>query len=207
MRRFWKWAGLALAGVAVLGLASFGYLYLASEQVIAQRYPLQPSHLHASTDPRIIASGAHLREALWLRRLPPAQSAGDLYSRFRHVVAESDATGSGVLGCRFRPHHSQGLAAGRHQRGRSMPSDSFQYMTDADVTAIVSYIRSLKPAGADIPEPSYDLTMRWQVLRGTKKMVQCLVSAAEARARSRIALLAGAPAGDVGLRRMPRHLA
>jgi cytochrome c553 len=48
----------------------------------------------------------------------------------------------------------------------AMPADAFQYMPDGDVAAIVSYIRSLKPAGADIPSPSFGLLLRVGVLAG-----------------------------------------
>jgi cytochrome c553 len=53
-----------------------------------------------------------------------------------------------------------------------MPSDAFHYMADADMADIVTYIRSLKPAGEDIPFPSYDLKSRLGLLLGDFHMDQ-----------------------------------
>ncbi len=51
-----------------------------------------------------------------------------------------------------------------------MPADAFQFVTDADLGDMVSYIRSLPPAGADIAPPSYDLKARYKLLYGGGKV-------------------------------------
>jgi mono/diheme cytochrome c family protein len=50
-----------------------------------------------------------------------------------------------------------------------MPSDSFQFMPDADLADIIAYIRSRPHAGTDVPEPSYGLRARYDLLFGGGK--------------------------------------
>ena len=52
--------GVGLGGILLLALAAIAYVYLASERIIARIYPLPPSHIHASADPKVIALGEHL---------------------------------------------------------------------------------------------------------------------------------------------------
>jgi mono/diheme cytochrome c family protein len=171
MRRLWKWAGLVLAGIILVSLAALGYVYLASEQIVARRTSLPPSHIHASADPEVIARGAHLVRPYGCADCHRPNLQGTYIPDFgvwsrnltRLATAFSDAD--------FDRAIRRGLRPDGTSVNESMPSDSFQYMTDGDVTAIISYIRSLAPAGAEIPAPAYDLVARWQILQGTKKMV------------------------------------
>src|SRR4051794_28827747 len=60
MRGIWKWGAVAAVSVAVLAVVAVAYIYLASQQIIGRTYPLPSSHIHASTDPKVIAVGQHL---------------------------------------------------------------------------------------------------------------------------------------------------
>jgi mono/diheme cytochrome c family protein len=165
MRRFWKWAGIAVAGAAVLALAAVAYVYAASEQILDRRYPLPPSHLHASTDPKVIALGQHLvrpygcadchRPNLQGTFIPDFGMASRNLTRLAATFSDAD----------FDRAIRKGLRPDGTSVVETMPADSFQYMPDADAAAIVSYIRSLKPAGSDIP-PSFGLMTRIGLLAG-----------------------------------------
>jgi cytochrome c553 len=50
-----------------------------------------------------------------------------------------------------------------------MPSDAFQYMTDADVSDVIAYIRSRPHSGEPVPTPSYDWKARLILLSGMGK--------------------------------------
>jgi cytochrome c553 len=172
MRRFWKWAGIGVGAIALVSLVAISYVYIASEQIIAQRYPLPPSHIHASADPEVIALGAHLMRPYGCAdcHRPNLQGTyiADFGMRSRNLTRLAQTFSDADFDRAIR----KGLRPDGTSIAESMPSDSFQYMPDRDVMAIVSYIRSLKPAGPDVPAPSYDLKTRWDVLRGTKKVVQ-----------------------------------
>jgi cytochrome c553 len=171
MQRFWKWAGIGTGAVALLALFAVAYVFIASEQIIARRYPLPSSHIHASTDPSVIALGARLVRPYGCAdcHRPNLQGAyiADFGMRSRNLTRLAQTFSDADFDRAIR----KGLRPDGTSIAETMPSDSFQYMPDRDVTAVVSYIRSLKPAGPDIPAPSYDLKARWDVLHGTKKMV------------------------------------
>src|SRR5438105_6371074 len=167
--RFRKWIGLSLGVIAALGLAAVAYTYFASERIIDRRYPAAGSHIHASTDPKVIALGKLLVRPYGCADCHRPNLQGAYIRGFgmssrnltRLAGAFSDADFDRVIRRGLRP---DGTSV-----PESMPSDAFQYMPDSDVVAIVSYVRSLKPAGTDIPEPSYGLITRVGLLRGMYK--------------------------------------
>ncbi|HEX3945694.1 MAG TPA: c-type cytochrome [Rhizomicrobium sp.] len=166
MRRFWKWVGIALGGIALFALAAVAYVYVASEQIIGKRYPLAPSHVHASTNPTVIALGKHLvrpygcadchRPNLQGTFIPDFGVSSRNLTRLAATFSDAD----------FDRAIRKGLRPNGTSVAEAMPADAFQYMPDGEVTAIISYIRSLKPAGADIPSPSFGLLPRVGVLAG-----------------------------------------
>jgi cytochrome c553 len=171
MQRFWKWAGIGTGAVALVALFAVAYVYIASGQIIARRHPLPSSHIHASTDLQVVALGAHLVRPYGCAdcHRPNLQGAyiPDFDMRSRNLIRLAQTFSDADFDRAIR----KGVRPNGTSVAETMPSDSFQYMPDRDVTAVVSYIRSLKSAGPDIPEPDYDLKARWDILRGTKKMV------------------------------------
>jgi cytochrome c553 len=172
MRRYWRWGAIALGGLAALALGAFGYLYAASEQIISHRYPLPVSHVHASTDPKVIALGQHLVRPYGCADCHRPNLQGTYIADFGMWSRNLTRLAASFSDADFDRAIRKGLRPDGTSVAESMPSDSFQYMPDGDLTAIVSYIRSLKPAGADVSAPSYDLKTRWDVLQGRKKVVQ-----------------------------------
>jgi mono/diheme cytochrome c family protein len=172
MRWFWKWAGLALAGVAVLALAAVAYVYIASEQIIGRHYPLPSSHIHASTDPKVIALGQHLVRPYGCADCHRPNLQGTFIEDFGMSSRNLTRLATTFSDADFDRAIRRGLRPDGTSVAESMPSDAFQYMPDADVVAIISYIRSLKVAGENIPEPSYDLVRRLGLLKGDVKVGQ-----------------------------------
>ncbi len=170
MGRFWKWAGIGLGAAAAAALAATAYIYFASERIVAARHLLPPSDIRASSDPAVIAQGAGL---VWVYGCTDCHGdnlAGQYTEDFgmsSRNLTRLARTLSAVDLDRIIRH---GLRPNGTSVAEYMPSDSFRYMPDADVVAIVSYLRSLKPLGSDIPEPRYGLPARWEFLRGRKKM-------------------------------------
>src|SRR5689334_16869683 len=172
MHRFWKWAGIGLGAILVLASIGIGYLYVASERIIARTWPLPPSHVHASTVPGVIALGKHLIRPYGCPDCHRPNLQGTYIADFGMQSRNLTRLAAIFSDADFDRAIRKGLRPDGTSVAESMPSDSFQYMPDGDLTAIVSYIRSLKRAGADVSAPSYDLKTRWDVLQGTKKVVQ-----------------------------------
>ncbi|MBV9063829.1 MAG: c-type cytochrome, partial [Alphaproteobacteria bacterium] len=166
MRRFWKWAGLVLASVAVLALAAVAYVYAASEAIIAHQYPLPLSRVHASRDPKVIALGQHLVRPYGCADCHRPHLQGAFIPDFGVSSRNLTRLASTFSDADFDHAIREGLRPDGTSVAESMPSDAFQYMPDADAAAIVSYIRSLRAAGPDIPPPSYSFWQRVALLKG-----------------------------------------
>ena len=172
MRRFWKWAGIGTGAIAIVALAAVAFVYIASEQIIARRFLLPASHIHASADPKAIALGLHLVRPYGCADCHRPNLQGtyipDFGMRSRNLTQLAKTFSDADFDRAIR----KGLRPDGTSVAESMPSDSFQYMPDGDLTAILSYIRSLRPAGPDIPAPGYDLKMRVGIVLGMAKMVR-----------------------------------
>ena len=62
MRRLFKWVGILIGAIGVAVLALAGYVYLASNSVMARTYRVQAPTVAIPTDPASIARGKYLTE-------------------------------------------------------------------------------------------------------------------------------------------------
>ena len=130
MRRYWKWGAVALGGLAVLAIVAVGYVYVASERIIAHGYALPASHVHASADPKVIALGEHLVRPYGCADCHRPNLQGAYIADFgmssrnltRLAVTFSDVD--------FDRAIRKGLRPDGTSVAETMPSDSFQYMPD-----------------------------------------------------------------------------
>ena len=166
-----RWTGLLLGTAAGVGLIGLTYVYIASEQIIDRQYPLPYSHIRASTNAAAVERGSRLVFAYGCADCHGHKLQGvfiphfDMRSRNLTMLARSlsDADFDRIIRRGLRP---DGTAVAEF-----MPSDSYQYMTDNDLAAILGFIRSLPGAGESSPAPSFGLYDRYQFLTGTRKTV------------------------------------
>ena len=166
MAHILKWAGIGLCTILI---AAFACLYFLSERVIAKVYPLPASHIRASRGPEAIARGERLARAYGCADCHGHDLHGafipdfGMRSRNLTMLAKdfSDADFDRVIRHGLRP---DGTSV-----AETMPSDAFQYMTDADVSDVIAYIRSRPPSGEPVPTPSYDWKARLKFLLGEGK--------------------------------------
>lgn len=167
-----KGVAIAIGAVVALALAGTAYVYFASEQIIAHRYPVPPSRIHASRDPAVIALGKHLVRPYGCADCHRPNLQGAYIADFGMQSRNLTRLAAKFSDADFDRAIRKGLRPDGTSVAESMPSDAFQYMPDSDVAAIVSYIRSLTPTGPETPDPGYDLKVRWDVLQGRKKVSQ-----------------------------------
>jgi mono/diheme cytochrome c family protein len=163
-----KWA-VAVAGAAVLlGALAWTYVYVESEAIIQRRYPLPSSTVHAVATAKAITRGKHL--------IVVAGCGGchgsDLYGRL-HIKDGILPVWSTNL-----KHLTQTMPDDEFERAIrfgikpdatsmwAMPSYDYTYMSEDDVIAIVSYLRTLAPDGPIRPEPEFDVRARVALLEG-----------------------------------------
>ncbi len=161
-----RWWIAALAAPVVAAAAFAAWVYVKSEAVLHHRYPLPPAAMLARPGPAEAVRSAHLAAIYGCTDCHGDDLRGRPYPHpdpFRRVTSAN-------LTLKARTYSDGDLARviriGLTPRGESvefMPSSAFSRMSDQDVAAIIAYIRSLPPGGAD--DPAWDLgwKARWQL--------------------------------------------
>lgn len=153
MRTILKWIGIGLA--ALLGLAIVAALgvYVASEAALAQIYPRREINVAAATDPAALARGRYLAEHVSVCVDCHGENLGG------GIVVDDPALGRIVAPNLTMGQAGQGrelsdadlarvLRTGVKPDGRSalvMPSDDYQHLNDADLAALIAYVRGAAP--------------------------------------------------------------
>ncbi len=163
-----KWT-LAAAGTAVaLAFLVPGVIWLESEAVIERRYPLASTTVAAVHDARSIARGAHLVTIAGCADCHGRNLEGRLLGgtgtlpiwssnlrRMAHSMSDEE----------FERAIRYGITPAATSTW-AMPAFDYIYMSEADVVAVVSYLRTLAPAGAIRPEAAFDMRARFAIARG-----------------------------------------
>lgn len=161
MSRWLKRIGYVVGAIVVLVIVALGAVYTMSEFRFRRTYTIPAEQVSASTDTAVIARGEHIvtsiagcsdchGDGLRGRPIIDAPPMGRL-------VALNLTTGEGGIGKELTPESIE--RAVRHGVGRNgralriMPSVDFQYMTDDDLNAVVSYVLS-RPAVNNTLAPS-----------------------------------------------------
>jgi hypothetical protein len=152
-RRILRLAASLVAGllaVGVLGIGAFAFAEASAyDASIDKVYAIPPGTLTRSTDPAAVARGKHLTESL----VPCA--IADCHG---HDLAGGHVTEGGPVARSVTPNISMILLAytdgeierllrhGVKKDGRTvrfMPVDSFNWLPDSDIVAVISYLRSM----------------------------------------------------------------
>jgi mono/diheme cytochrome c family protein len=162
--------GISIAAgfVAVAWLLWLFYIYLASEAVIERRYTLPSSLVHASKDASDIALGKR-----WMTVAGCFGCHGD---KLKGRLLRDNPylpIWSGDLTARAATYtdgdFERAIRHGLTPDARPMwlmPSNTYAYMRDKDVEAMISYIRSLPPDHKPQPRLRFDLTARKAIVAG-----------------------------------------
>lgn len=163
-----RWLSIAAGFAALSWLLWVFYVYLASEAVIERRYTLPSSLVHASKDATDIASGKR-----WMTLAGCFGCHGDklkgrllrdnphlpIWSGNLTALAETYTDGD------FERAIRHGLKPDARPMWL-MPSDTYAYMRDKDVEAIISYIRA-QPLGREKPHKlKFDWNARKAIVAG-----------------------------------------
>ncbi|HTT83500.1 MAG TPA: c-type cytochrome [Rhizomicrobium sp.] len=144
------------------------YIYVASEAVIARRYPLPVIGEPAVLLPDKAARGKHLA------RLAGCTDChgGDLEGRPASVVGALPLWSSNLRLAAAKMSDGEFERALRHGIAPDatslwgMPSQDYTYMSETDVAALLAWLRRLGPAGAARPGPAWNRRARLALLEG-----------------------------------------
>ncbi len=151
LRRMGIGLGLASASVAIGGIA----VYLASERVFAKRYPIPPATLRAVVDgsPEQVERGRHLATIVSQCQFCHGSDLGGREAADDFWIGRLDSTnltaGEGGIARRFSTEDwVRAIRFGVRADGRSlllMPSRHLSRITDADLAALIAYLRQVPP--------------------------------------------------------------
>jgi mono/diheme cytochrome c family protein len=158
--------GFGIGIAALAGLLVYGWLV--SETIIQRHYPLFSMDVYYKTDAATLARGQHILkltgcagchgENLRGARIKP-------YSWFK--IWAPNLTRS--LQTLNDEQFARAVKFGVHPDGTSlwaMPSASYMYMNDADLSDMIAYLHSMPAGGSATPPPKFKPVARLAVLRG-----------------------------------------
>ena len=163
MKRWIAWTGAGVAGLAVVAVAAAVLGYQLAERKMARRVVVNPHEVGYATGAETLARGKYLFESRGCVDCHGATGAGRTFVKNEGGlhIAGPDITSAGATG-RYEPlDWVRTIRHGVKPDGRPvmiMPSEDYNRFTDADLAALVAYVRSLPPqAGApaviELPVP------------------------------------------------------
>src|SRR5947208_16855724 len=144
--RWVKRAGYALAGLIALVVIAIGVVYAMSEMRFRRTYSVADEQVVVSDDSVTLARGAHLAATVGCADCHGEGLRGNAMidaSPMGRLVALNLTKGEGGVGGQLTPELIE--RAVRHgisptgQALRIMPANDYQYMSDDDLRAVVSY--------------------------------------------------------------------
>lgn len=167
MVRWLIWGGIAAAfALIALRYGPPAYAWLLSESILDRRYTLPRSLVVADSTQAGVQRGARLVRLAGCTGCHGPKLKGMLLrdpitiraSNLRALTPRySDEDFDRAIRRGLRPDASSLWV---------MPSQAYVYVRDADVAAILGYLRSLRPAGAPSPPPDFDKDARQKIGSG-----------------------------------------
>jgi len=149
MRKFFKWLGFVVAGLAALALLGFAYIYFASERELGRQYAsADNAALVIPTDAVEIAEGRRIAQLAGCMHCHGDNLAGtvvDDIPNFVRLVAPNIST---LLPTYTDAQLATVLRKGVKPNGKTvlfMPSEMFRHLRDEDLARVIAWLRT-KPA-------------------------------------------------------------
>lgn len=147
MKRFFKWTGFVVAGIAVAALLAASWVYLASERELDRRYDVADSPpIVVPTDPAEINEGRRLAHLTGCTHCHAENLGGavplDIPNVVKFVAPNVTAALPGYSDAELVTLLRQGVR--RDGTGVFfMPSEMLQHLDDHDLGRIIAWIRSM----------------------------------------------------------------
>ncbi len=162
MRNALKWTARLLGGLLVLLLIAGFAMYMIGGSKIGETYELPDVALNVSDDSTSLAQGAHLAATLGCVDCHGQDLSGkELFDAPPFRVVAPNLTPSGIGGQRTDAQLEHAIRHGVGGDGTSlivMPAAAYHGLADDDVSALISYIRSV-PAVENEPGATQIKTM------------------------------------------------
>jgi cytochrome c553 len=159
MRKSLRWLGIGLGVLVGIVVVVVAGLYLYTGTRLNRTYQIPPSGLVVPTDAAAIERGRHLTQVLFQCASCHAENLGGQVQfedpLMGRLAPSNLTTGEGGVGRTYTDE--DWVRAVRHgvlpsgRAGIAMVSNIFHHLSDADVVAIVAYVKSLPPVDNVVP--------------------------------------------------------
>jgi len=161
MMRLLKWIGYIAGGLVAVIVAFAAVVYAVTSVRMGRTYPTQVQSVAIPTDSAAVARGHHLVMAVGKCVACHGDNLGGKYTSdnfiFGRLAAVNLTRGKGGIGATYSDtDFVRSIRHGIRPTGKPvifMPSESFTHFSDADLGAIIAYIRTMPPVDATFPTP------------------------------------------------------
>lgn len=167
MKKFFKWAGIVIAVLAGIILIALAVIYLQTEVRFTKTYAAPNDVVVIPTDAESIALGKRVFQYRGCEGCHGENLEGKVYldSPAVGVVSAGNLTkGVGGVGSAFTDQDwVRSIRYGIRPEKNPMlfmPSTEFYYLSDADLGAVIAYIKSMPAVDNEIPRSSVSLIGR-----------------------------------------------
>jgi mono/diheme cytochrome c family protein len=173
-----KWTGIAVGAVLGVVVVALCAVYLVSTVQLKKRYPLEVAPVAIPTDSAAIARGSHLAHALVMCVDCHGEDlAGTtVINQPPFAVVTAPNITPAARGKELSDLDLvRAIRYGVTPDGRSlvvMPSAQYYYLSDADLGAVIAYVRSVPPAQHDLKPTSYGPISRTLLALGKLPVLQ-----------------------------------
>ncbi len=153
-RRFLKWLGLGLAGLAALLLLATTAVYALSARILHRTYAVPLIEIRVPTGPAAVAEGQRLATLRGGNGCHGQKLEGDMMIDDPMLARIASPNLSRLVPSYTDAELERLIRHGVRKNGQGvviMPSSMFARLSDADVGAIIAYLRSVPSVDHDLP--------------------------------------------------------
>lgn len=168
-----KWIGIILGGLVGLLVLALGVLYLIGTAKVNKTYDIPVETISIPTDAAAIQRGEHLATITLCKQCHTENLSGQLYfvvPGLLSIPTPNLTSGAGGVGSFYT--NEDWVRAIRHgvsREGRAlfiMSSQSFYYLSDEDLGALIAYLKNLPPVDNELPDRRIELQGRLMLAAG-----------------------------------------
>lgn len=154
--------GMVAAAMVIAIIGIIMIVNVKSNRRLGRRYDIPAEHLTIPNDSTSLARGEHLVNITRCRVCHGANLAGAMFlddKRLARLAAPNLTSGQG--GVARRLSDADWVRAIRHavlpdgHAAAIMPAESYRYLSDADLGAMIAYLKTVPPKDASWPEPEW----------------------------------------------------
>jgi cytochrome c553 len=156
VKKFLKWTGFVVAGLAVVAIVAIGFVYFASERELHRHYEaaVLPA-LVVPTDPAEIAEGKRIARLAGCLHCHGEKLTGTVVDDIPHLLRLVAPNLSTMLPGYSDAQLATVLRKGVKPDGTSvvfMPSEMFRHLDDEDLGRVIAFLRSVPPSTGGVQE-------------------------------------------------------